>query len=222
MSVKINRKQVIFEDFVSSDVITDNDNISNTASSLSSFFPSDLMRTPIGFICRVDICELNDFPATPLPIVNSHFATLVASAQKKRDENQLLPSDCTARLQLSTIFQTEDSSQFKNDNDNDSDSLPKNIYKNICVFNRALQTSTLYVQLFSSTNLEQIALNNVITSTYLPHGKPRVKSKGSEINLVASSVSTFLSPLFSAHDQVQIEFDTTSWIFKQQDGVERR
>jgi hypothetical protein len=60
-----------------------------------------------------------------------------------------------------------------------------------------------------------MALDNVIASTYLLHGKPRIKGKGSELSQVALSVSTFLCPLFSAHDQVQVEFDNTSWISKQ-------
>ena len=83
-----------------------------------------------------------------------------------------------------------------------------------------MQKRTLYIQPHTSTTLDQMALNNIITPTYLLHGKPRIKSKGSEINLVASSVSKFLSPLFSTHDQVQVEFDTTSWIFKQQDDID--
>lgn len=61
-----------------------------------------------------------------------------------------------------------------------------------------------------------MALDNIISSTYLLHGKPRIKSKGSELSQVALSVSTFLGPSFSAHDQVQVDFNNTSWIFKQQ------
>lgn len=63
-----------------------------------------------------------------------------------------------------------------------------------------------------------MALDNVIASTYLLHDKPRIKGKGLELSHVALSFSAFLCPLFSAYDQVQVEFDNSSWIFKQQDA----
>ena len=80
-----------------------------------------------------------------------------------------------------------------------------------------MQRRTLYIPPHTYTTLNQMVLDNVITSTYLLHGKPRIKGKGSELSQVTLSVSTFLCPLFSAHDQVQVEFDNTSWISKQQD-----
>ncbi|KAI8877739.1 hypothetical protein K501DRAFT_229779 [Backusella circina FSU 941] len=166
----------------------------------------------------MEICELKDIPCTPLPIRNSDFAALVASAMKKCDENQLFPTDCVARLHASAIFKTDSPFLLSDDDDNGSNSLPENVYKNIRAFKRAMQSGTLYIPPHAYTTLNQMALDNVITSTYLLHGKPRIKGKGSELSQVALSVSTFLSPLFSAHDQVQVEFDNTSWILKQQDA----
>ncbi|KAG2230843.1 hypothetical protein INT48_003996 [Thamnidium elegans] len=217
---KRNCKRITDESFVPSEIITDDDTNSDVTSSPSSFYPSDLMRTPIGYTCRIEMCELEDFFPIPLPIRNSHFAALVASAIKKSDENQLFPSDCLTRLHASAIFNTDDSFLLSDDDDNESDVLPENVYKNILAFKRAMQKRTLYIQPHTCSNLEQMALNSIITSSYLLHGKPRIESKGSEIDLVASSVSIFLSPLFSAHDQIQIKFDTTSWIFKQQDDTD--
>lgn len=163
------------------------------------------------------MCELQDIPSTPLPIRNSHFAALVASAIKKCDENQLFPTDCVTRLQASAIFKADGPFLLDDDDDGGSNNLPRNIYENILAFKEALQRRTLYIPPHAYTTLNQMALNNVITSTYLLHGKPRIKGKESELSQVALSVSTFLCPLFSAHDQVQVEFDNTSWIFKQQD-----
>ncbi|KAI8051807.1 hypothetical protein BDF21DRAFT_177271 [Thamnidium elegans] len=217
---KRNCRRTPGESFAPSEIITDDDTNSVVTSSPSSFYPSDLMRTPIGYTCIVEMCELEDFFPIPLPIRNSHFAALVASAIKKSDENQLFPSNCLTRLHASTIFNTDDSFLLSDDDDNESDVLPENVYKNILAFKRAMQKRTLYIQPHTCSNLEQMALNSIITSSYLLHGKPRIKSKGSEIDLVTSSVSTFLSPLFSAHDQIQIKFDTTSWIFKQQDDID--
>ncbi|KAI7897452.1 uncharacterized protein BX663DRAFT_556714 [Cokeromyces recurvatus] len=159
------------KDFVSSEVITDEDTSSEITSSPSSFFPSDLMNIPVGYICRIEMCKLEWVPNSPLPIPNSHFADLVDGANNKANENQLFPTDYITRLYASSIFKTDNPFLVSEDKDDDDD-------------------------------------------TGLPS---RIKSKGSEINLVASSVSTFWSPLFSAHDQVQTEFDATSWIFKQQD-----
>ncbi|KAI8348669.1 hypothetical protein BD560DRAFT_410674 [Blakeslea trispora] len=178
------------------------------------------MNEPVGYTCRFEMCELQDISSSPLPIRNSHFAALVANAMKRRDENQLLPTDCVSRLQASAIFKADGSFLLSDHDNNDASSsiLPENVYKNILAFKRAIQRRTLYVPPHTYSTLDQMAPNNVITSTYLLHGKPRIKSKESELNQVALSVSTFLSPLFSAHDQVQIEFDNTSWIFKQQDN----
>lgn len=177
------------------------------------------METPVGYFCKVEICELQDIPCAPLPIRNSHFSALVASALKKCDENQLFPRDCVARLHASAIFKNDSPFLLNDDDDNGSKSLPENVYKNIQAFKRAMQRRTLYIPPHAHTTLIQMALDNVITFTYLLHGEPRIKGKVSELSQVALSVSTFLSPLFSAHDQVQIEFDNTSWIFKQQDAT---
>ncbi|CAO3658407.1 unnamed protein product [Rhizopus stolonifer] len=212
---KRNCRHIAIENFVSSEVITDNDTNSDITSSPSSFFPSDLMNVPVGYTCRIEMNELEDVFYIPLPIPNSHFAALVAAANKKSEENQLFPTDCLARLHASAIFKTDGPFLMGNDDDDDNAVLPKNVYKNILTFKRAVQKHTLYIQSHPCTTLEQVALNNIITSTYLLHGKPKIKSKGSELNFVASSVSIFLNPLFSAHDQIQVEFDTTSWIFKQ-------
>ncbi|KAI8977371.1 hypothetical protein BDF20DRAFT_563048 [Mycotypha africana] len=176
------------------------------------------MNTPVGYTCKIEMCELQDIPCTPLPIRNSPFAALVASAMKKCDENQLFPTDCVARLHASAIFKTDEPFLLNDDDDNGTKRLPENVYKNIHAFKRAMQRGTLYIPSHTYTTLNQMALDNVISSTYLLHGKPRMKDKGSELSQVALSVSTFLCPLFSAHDQVQIEFDNTSWIFKQQDA----
>ncbi|KAI8083968.1 uncharacterized protein B0P05DRAFT_570386 [Gilbertella persicaria] len=212
-------RRIIAEDFISSELVTDDDSNSDITTSQSSFYPSDLMNTPVGYNCRIDMHELEDVPSTPLPIRNPNFAALIASAKKKCDEDKLFPTDCLSRLHASAIFKADGPFSLSDDDDNDTDVLPENVYNNIRAFKRAMQKRILYIQPNTSATLEQIALNNIITSTYLLHGRPRIKSKGSELNLVASSVSTFLSPLFSAHDQIQLEFDTTSWIFKQ-DGVE--
>ncbi|KAG1447006.1 hypothetical protein G6F56_009395 [Rhizopus delemar] len=217
---KRNCRRAANENFVCSEIITDDDFKSDTASSPSSFFPSDLMNTPTGYTCRIEMCELGNFSHTPPPIRNSHFAALVDSAKKKSDENQLFPSDSLTRLHASAIFKTNWPFLLCDDNDNDNDGLPENVYKNIRAFKGAMQRRTLYIPPYTWANLEQMALDNIISSTYLLHGKPRVKSEGSELSQVALSVSTFLCPLFSAHDQVQVEFDNTSWVFKQQDDVD--
>lgn len=91
--------------------------------------------------------------------------------------------------------------------------------KNIQPFKRAIQSRT-YLQPHASTNHLALQLNSIVCSTYILHGTERIKCKGSEINLVTNSVSTFLSPFFSSHDQVQIEFDAVSWVFKQGGSID--
>ncbi|KAG2206149.1 hypothetical protein INT47_003798 [Mucor saturninus] len=144
------------------------------------------------------MCELPDNTCTPLPILDSHFAAMVDSSIKKSDESQLFPTDCDARLHASSIFNAD--SPFLNNSDGDS-------------------LRTLYLPPHGYTTLNEMALDN---------------NQGQ----VSLSVSTFLSPLFSAHDQgqvflsvstfftlvfyaynhVQLEFDSISWIFKQENA----
>ncbi|EIE82302.1 hypothetical protein G6F55_009510 [Rhizopus delemar] len=168
----------------------------DTTSSPSSFFPSDLMNTPVGYTCRIEMCELGNFPHPPLLICNSHFA----SAKKKSDENQLFPTDCFTCLHAFATLKT-DGPFLLND---ESDVLPENVYNNMHAFKRAMLRCTLSIQPHTCTTLEPMAFHNIIASTYLLHGKPRVQSQGSELSQVALSVSTFLRSLFSAHDQVDL------------------
>ncbi|KAI7892148.1 uncharacterized protein EV154DRAFT_562579 [Mucor mucedo] len=105
--IKRNRRSTTNEDFVSSEFITVSDNNTDDNSSPSSFFPSDLMATPVGYTCRMDMCELPGNTCTPLPIPNPHFAAMVDSSIKKSDETQLFPTDCDARLYDSSIFSTD-------------------------------------------------------------------------------------------------------------------
>ncbi|KAL0097203.1 hypothetical protein J3Q64DRAFT_1693617 [Phycomyces blakesleeanus] len=125
---------------------------------------------------------------------------------KKCDENQLFPTDYLTRLHASTIFKADGPFLLNDDGDNDSNSLSENVHKNIQAFKRAMQRRTLCIRPQTYTTMKQMALDNIITSNYLLH--------------VALSASTLLCPLFSAHDQAQIEFDNTSWIFKQQDDID--
>ncbi|KAG1472728.1 hypothetical protein G6F56_001366 [Rhizopus delemar] len=74
---KRNCRRAANENFVCSEIITDDDFKSNTASS-----PSDLMNKPIAYTCRIEMPELGDFSRTPPPIPNFHFAALVDSAKK--------------------------------------------------------------------------------------------------------------------------------------------
>lgn len=64
-------------------------------------------------------------------------------------------------------------------------------------------------------------MSNVIYSTYLLHGAHRIKSKGSELNLIVSSVSTFLPSFFSAHGRLQMEFDAVPWVLQQSEDKVR-
>lgn len=137
----------------------------DTTSSPSSFFPSDLMNTPVGYTCRIEMYKLGDFPHTPLLICNSHFA----NAKKKSDENQLLPTDCLIRLHASATLKT-DGPFLSSD---EGDVLPKDVYKNMHAFKRAMQRCTLSIQPHTCTTLEPMAFSNIIASTYLLHGKPK-------------------------------------------------
>jgi hypothetical protein len=111
------------------------------------------MNTPVGYTCRIEMCELQDISCTPPPIRNSHFAVLVASAMKKCDENQLFPTDCVTRLHASAIFKTDGPFLLSDDDDSGSNSLPENVYKNIHAFKRAMQRRTLYIPPHTYTTL---------------------------------------------------------------------
>lgn len=118
---------------------------------------------------------------------------MVVKAQELVKSNDLLPSDIDNRLQASAIFPT-DNSVFETLVMN----LPTSVPQNIDHFKLAVYNGTFYRQPNPSTDHVALALNNIISSTYLLHGTARQRPKGSEINLIATSVSTFLSPFFNA------------------------
>ncbi|KAG2206147.1 hypothetical protein INT47_003796 [Mucor saturninus] len=112
------------------------------------------------------MCELPDNTCTPLPIPDSHFAVMVDSSIKKSDKSQLFPTDCDAHLHASSIFNAD--GPFLNNSDGDS--LSEHIYQNIQACNQAIQRRTLYILPHEYTRLNEMALDNVIRSTYLIHG----------------------------------------------------
>jgi hypothetical protein len=154
--------------------------------------------------------DTNDIPKMPLDIVDEHLASLVFEAQELITNHTLFPTDIENRLRSSAIFTSDDEATEAK-----AMTLPNNVYENIRGFKRAIQSRKFYNQPQASINHLELLMNNIICSTYLLHGAHRIKSKGSELNLIASSVASFLSPFFSAHDRIQMEFDAVSWVFKQ-------
>lgn len=158
--------------------------------------------------------DARDIPGAPLDIADDHLAALVAYAQRLVSNNALFPTDMENRLRSSAIFASDDKAVEVVD-------LPSNIYENIRELKRAIQSRRFYVQPQASTTHLELSMNNILCSTYLLHGTGRIRSDGSEINLIVNSVAIFLSPFFSAHDKVQIEFDSVSWAFKQGKAIDK-
>ncbi|KAG2236224.1 hypothetical protein INT48_008584 [Thamnidium elegans] len=183
---------------------------SDISSSQSSYALSEIGNA-CSYICKHGFPELDtkDIPDLPCDIADIELADMVSNAQLLISNNGLFPSDEENRLRASCIFQMDGNPIQL------TAYLPDNVSLNIVVFKRAIQRNDFYKQSNLSDHLKELALNNIISSTYLFHGKERFKNKGSELNLIASSVSVFLSPFFSAHDAAQIEFDAVSWVFKQ-------
>lgn len=101
-------------------------------------------------------------------------------------------------METSAIFKAYGSSLLDNDNDGRSNSLQKNIYQNILAFRRDLQSRKLYILLHKYVTLNQITLNNVITSSYLLHNKPRIKSKESKLSQVTTKFIMSLTILIGS------------------------
>ncbi|KAI7906258.1 uncharacterized protein BX663DRAFT_529617 [Cokeromyces recurvatus] len=207
-SNKRQRKQVIREGFISSDIISvDSDNPTIILSE-SSYVVSEADDAPCGYICKMGMPELDssDIPSLPIKIADSQLAALVADAQSSARNNSMHPLDVVNRLRLSVIFESDEEQAYT------MVDLPNSVYQNIREFKRAILAKRFYNQPEPSSNFVELSLNNIFSSTYLLHGTDRIKSKGSELNLIAISVSTFLSPFFSSHDDVQMEFDSISWV----------
>ncbi|KAI8145748.1 hypothetical protein BJV82DRAFT_23881 [Fennellomyces sp. T-0311] len=79
----------------------------------------------------------------------------------------------------------------------------------------------LYVPKHKSTTLDELALNTILSSVYLTNGKRRFKTKSSELSPIANSLSSFLEPLFSDHDPLQLEWDFTSWLYTELHDINR-
>lgn len=171
-----------------------------------------------GYKCELTQCELmkNDIPKSVTPIADESLASLIADAEELVALNQLFPLDIERRLHVSGIF----SSVFISSKTTQEETiveLPAIIYRNILSLKRAIQQNTLYIQPHPSTTLEESCLNTILLTTYTFHGKPLIKSKFSELHLIANSISLFITPFFCAHNIVQIEWDATSWVYKQLD-----
>ncbi|KAI8147082.1 hypothetical protein BJV82DRAFT_575842 [Fennellomyces sp. T-0311] len=215
---KRQRAKAMHPDFTDSGAITDSDGFEGPSSQLSnasSFTPSDLGSTPAGYIW-----EFNTYiPQSPSPIPNAALAALVEEAHKLASDKYLSPYNLRSRLETSAIFKSSAIANINNAVLAQYD-LPNSIYANIRCLERSIQRKELYLPPNSSTNMEEIALNSILTSIYTFHGKQPIKSYHSEIHLIAMSISLFLGPIFSAHDPIQLDWDVTSWIYKQHDNVD--
>ncbi|KAL9559722.1 hypothetical protein MBANPS3_000292 [Mucor bainieri] len=218
---KRTRTQVVRDGFVDSKVLSSNTSNASSSpsqpSSPSSYFPSDLEGVPVGHVCVLETTETDDLPAVPAAITDARLASLFQAAQEKIATNRLWPSETELRLAASAIFLADDDNDTE---DEDEQHLPDTVKQNIAAYQNAVQRQCLYIPPHSSLNMQQMALNTIISSTFMLHGKERFRSTRSELDLVATSVATFLSPLFSAHDPIQADYDTVSWVFKQHDQTD--
>ncbi|KAI7898431.1 uncharacterized protein BX663DRAFT_443251, partial [Cokeromyces recurvatus] len=183
--------------------------------SISSYIPSDLSTAITGYKCKLTMCELRkkDIPKSVIPIADKALASLVADAEEQAASNQLFPLDIERRLHASGIFLSVFFSLKTTEKDKIAE-LPYVIYKNGLSLKRAIQQNKLYIQPHPSTILEESCLNTILLSTHMLHGKPLIQTKFSELHFIATSVTLFLTPFFSAHDIAQIEWDAISWVYK--------
>jgi hypothetical protein len=128
----------------------------------------------------------------------------------------VLPTDLERRLYLPKIFSAAD---LMIPNADYMAELPNSINQNIFALKLAIQQNKLYVQPLPSTTFEESSLNTILLSTFTSHGKSSIKNDFNEIHLIASALNFFLTPFFTPHDQIQIEWDTTSWIYNQLNKV---
>lgn len=172
----------------------------------SSYVVSEVDDAPCGYIFKMGMPELDssNIPSSPIEMADSQLAALVVDAQSLASSNSMHPLDVVNRLRLSVIFESNEEQA-----DTIAD-LPNSVYQNIREFKRAILAKRFYNQPEPSSNFVELSLNNILSSTYLLHGMNRIKNKGSELNLIATSVPTFLSPFFSSHDDAQMKFDAIS------------
>ena len=157
-------------------------------------------------------------PPTPRPLKDTCLQALFDDAEARAHDGELSPNDYVSRLHLSSIFSAEEvgpaiaavgSLQHYVD-------LPETIYANCRILKRSVQCGgissslPLCVLRHKSTTLDELALNTILSSVYLAHDKRRFKTKSSELSHIANSLSSFLESLFSAHNPVQLEWDSIS------------
>ncbi|KAL9538248.1 hypothetical protein MBANPS3_011085 [Mucor bainieri] len=147
--------------------------------------------------------EIQDIPSEPAPITDPSFVILIDDAEAKIAKNQLCPTDVESRLAASTIFMDDNVFDWNDDDDGDDDEkrLPENVIVNISAFKRAIQQGSLYIAPHTSYNMIQLGLNTILMSM--------IRDKASELHLVATSVVTFLSPIFSVHDPIYAAVQAT-------------
>ncbi|KAG1498894.1 hypothetical protein G6F54_004767 [Rhizopus delemar] len=183
-SKKRQRKHVIHDGYINSDIISDDSYDPTSILSESSYVVSEVDDAPCGYICKMGMHELDssDIPSSPIEMADSQLAALVVDAQSLASSNSMHLLDVVNRLRLSVIFESNEEQA-----DTIADLL-NSVYQNIREFKRAILTKRFYNQPEPSSNFVDLSLNNILSSTYFLHGMNRIKDKGSELNLIATSV----------------------------------
>ncbi|KAI9006726.1 hypothetical protein CLU79DRAFT_779185 [Phycomyces nitens] len=147
---------------------------------------------------------------------------LVKDAQSLAKDGQLDPCNLVQRCHFSAIF-----SPLELDDPKLAAlsplhvDLPESIYQNIRVLRCSLATKDLFIPPCKSSSFQEHNLNSIVSAIYAIHGRRQIKHKGSELSHIVKPVSIFLEPFFSAHDDVQIEWDTMSMAYKNVNDCEK-
>ncbi|KAF7727393.1 hypothetical protein EC973_007557 [Apophysomyces ossiformis] len=169
----------------------------------SDYIPSDPLTVSdfdvhTGFRWTLDMNELgaakddilSDLPDLPLAIIDELYKDAYHTAQ----EGQLEPYDTTKRLHLSSIFSLDEVDEYTRNMvslDPIIAELPNVVYTNIRALDRAITTNSPFTP-GPVTTIQEVGFNNILLSTFTTQPNS---------------------------DPVELDWDVTSWVYKQTIGA---
>lgn len=169
--------------------------------------PSDVASIK-GYNVIISLGGLGKVSISPSAIPDEHLVRLFEEeAQDQAVAIQVCPYDFEKRIHLSAIFRLETTNlEFS------IATLPDSVCNEL---KKAIQLETMYQPFNNSRTMEEQCFNTILSSTFLYHGKPpNFWTLPNRKNSV-----TIFNTIFTPHDHVQVEWDSTSWIYKQETGI---
>ncbi|CAO3653305.1 unnamed protein product [Cunninghamella echinulata] len=149
---------------------------------------------------------------------NKEWENEYKSVYNSAKQGTINPNDMDSRLKISGIFKCSNMELSSTRLD-----LPLIVEKNIKLLKRSIHDKTFFKP-EPANNLDELYLNHILTDVYLNHSTPPpMTNRPTELDFISKSVSFFVNSFFSSSkSKVYIDWDSTSWIYKQKNIMDKK